>query len=610
MRNRIATGLLLLAVGALAACGRGRSASQEPHRVDASSQRTLASGTVVGFSESPKTFTWLGIPFAKPPVGPLRWRAPQPPEPWSGTREALSLGSACPQLANPLGDAPDAKKGSVTGHEDCLYLNVYAPRASADEAAARRLPVLFWIHGGGNSVGHAGPYDGSSLAGTYNVVVVTANYRLGPLGWFRQASLIADALNDDDRSGNWGTLDQIRALEWVRDDVAAFGGDPNNVTIFGESAGGEDVLALLLSPRAAGLFHRAICESGGTDTASLESAQNYTDDAAPGHEHSSAEATLRILFPGAARADARKRAEALRPSEVAVKLRAAPIDAIFAAYDAATDNRMGMLDLPEVLRDGAVVPTDDALALFEQGRWNRVPVILGSNRDELKLFMFGDPKQVRWWFGFLPRMRDPRRYELTAQYATLSWKRGGVDGPAEAMRATPGPDVFAYRFDWDEEPSFLGSDFGKLLGAAHGLEIPFVFRDFEGSPFHRLFTERNRVAREELADDMSSYWAQFAYSGTPGRGRSGQLPEWKPWDVTDGADKFIVFDTHADGGVRMDNHVVTKDTILSELAHDSRADERLRCEIFQGLVAHEAATLDDRAAAGCSEKGLASVAER
>ncbi|HTO70825.1 MAG TPA: carboxylesterase family protein [Myxococcota bacterium] len=605
MRKTAAACLLCLAFASFA-CSRSRPGTP-PRHADPASQRATTAGAVIGFSESPKTHTWLGVPFAKPPVGDLRWWPPQPPEAWTGVREALAPGSACVQLAGTLGDEPDAKKGTVTGHEDCLYLNVYAPRASADEAAGRRLPVMFWIHGGGNSVGHAAPYDGSSLAGTYNVVVVTANYRLGPFGWFLHPALAASAESDEERSGNWGTLDQIRALEWVRDNAAEFGGDPNNVTIFGESAGGNDVMSLLLSPRAAGLFHRAISQSGGLSTTTLAEAQNLVDDAPAGDERSSAEATLRILFPGVARDDARKQLAELRPSELAARLRAATPAEVFAGYSG-SDGFGGMVRLPMVLRDGAVLPGDDPLQLFEEGRWNRVPVMLGTNHDELKLFLFGDPKLVRYWFGFLPRLRDPKRYDVIAQYGTMSWKLRAVDAPAEAMLATPGPEVFAYRFDWDEEPSFLGSDYSRLLGAAHGLEIPFVFRSFDDSPFRRVFTERNRAGREELADAMSSYWAQFAYSGSPGRGRSGQLPEWKHWDTADGADKFIVFDTHAGGGVRMDNHPVTKQLLLGELARDSRADPALRCEIFQQLVDRKTVVADDREAAGCTQKALGSVA--
>ena len=177
-------------------------------------------------------------------------------------REALKLGSACPQLAGILSDTPDAKAGTVVGNEDCLYLNVYAPSGAANEVAKRKLPVMVWFHGGGNTVGHAGGYDGSELAARYGVVVVTTNYRLGPFGWFRQPALVEHAKGDE-ASGNWGTLDLIRSLEWVRENAAAFGGDPKNVTIFGESAGGTDVYSLLVSTRAEGLFHRAISQSGG-----------------------------------------------------------------------------------------------------------------------------------------------------------------------------------------------------------------------------------------------------------------------------------------------------------------------------------------------------------
>ncbi|MFI5315472.1 MAG: carboxylesterase/lipase family protein [Myxococcota bacterium] len=605
----IRVGLALLCAGIAVGCGRGR-VTHEAHGADPTSQRAIASGALVGFAQG-NTQTWLGIPFAKPPVGELRWRAPQPPEPWAGVRPALELGSACPQMANRLGDSPDAKSGTVIGREDCLYLNVFAPRSSVAEAAQRRLPVMLWIHGGGNSVGHAGTYDASALSGTRDVVVVTANYRLGPLGWFRHPALVADAANDDERSGNWGTLDLIRALEWVRDDIATFGGDPHNVTIFGESAGGTDVYSLLASPRAAGLFQRAISESGGTSTVSLAEAQNLKDDAAPGDENSSAEAALGILFPELARAEALTRVKALQPAEIAAALRAASPAQIFAAYSTGSEGSIGgMVRMPMVLRDGSVLPTDEPAQLFADGRYNRVPVIVGTNRDEIKLFFFGDPKLVRWWFGFLPRMRDPNRYEATAHYANVSWKLRGADDPAAAMRAIQGPSVYAYRFDWREEPSFLGSDYAALLGAAHGMEIPFVFRDFDGSFFGRLFTERNRAGREELSDAVSSYWAQFAYSGSPGRGRSGQLPEWKPWESEDGADKFMVLDTHAGGGVRMDNQAVTRAGMLAQLANDSRVDDALRCEIFQSLVDRKTLMAGDREASGCTAAGLASVATR
>jgi len=598
MRRRALVACLGLSM--LAACGRHASQAPPP-APDPSSQRELSTGSVVGFAARAGAQAWLGIPFAQAPVGELRWRAPRPPERWSGTRQALRAGSACPQNANRLGDAPEAKAGTVIGSEDCLYLNVYAPRATPHEVASRHLPVMVWIHGGGNTVGHAAGYDASVLAGKRGVVVVTTNYRLGPFGWFHHPALAAGAASPGDASGNFGTLDLIRALEWVRGEVAAFGGDPQNVTIFGESAGGTDVYSLLVSPLAKGLFQRAIAESGGLETASLAEATNRRDAAEPGDERSSAEVTPRILFPEAPHAEALKHVESLGAEEVASRLRAASPTQIFAAYNASGPERMGgMIRMPMVLRDGHVLPREESEKLLAEGLYNRVPVIAGTNRDEIKLFMFGDPKAVRWWFGFLPRMRDPERYGITAEYGTLGWKLTAVDEPAAIMRSVQGPSVYAYRFDWDEEPSFLGSDFSKLLGAAHGLEIPFVFEDFDTSFFGRMFTAQNLAGRQVLSDAMSSYWTQFAYTGDPGRGRDQSLPAWSAWDPNEGGPKFIVFDTAADGGVRMTDQPLTKEALLAKLASDSRLDDSLRCELFADYVKREMLVATDREASGCS----------
>jgi len=569
-------------------CSRNRAPAPAPHVADPSSRRAIATGELVGYADKNGTAQgWLGIPFAAAPVGELRWRPPQPPAQWSGVREALHIGSACPQLAGFLSDTPDAKPGTVVGHEDCLYLNVYAPRGSAAEVAKRKLPVMVWFHGGGNTVGHGGGYDGSELAARQDVVVVTTNYRLGPFGWFRHATLVRDATGDA-ASGNWGTLDLIAALEWVRDNAAAFGGDPNKVTIFGESAGGRDVYSLLVSKRAAGLFQRAISQSGGADSLGLDEAE--------AKKNSAGDVTARILG-----ADAK----ALAPEELARRLRAATPEQIFAAYTSdESEGFGGMIEMPTVFRDGSTLPLEKTETLFAAGAYNQVPAILGTNRDELKLFIWRNPQLVRWWFGVLPAFKDENRYQATSDYASASWKIGGADDPAAAMRAAQGPSVYVYRFDWDEEPKLLWSDFGKLLGAAHGMEIPFVFHDFTGG-FARLFTDANRAGREELADAMSSYWANFAWTGSPGRGRKGELPEWKPFDPADGADKQIVLDTRASGGIRMDPHRVTKASLLAQLAKDPRLDDALRCDLFRGMVEHNAFAASDGEAAGCPAPGVA-----
>ena len=318
---------------------------------------------------------------------------------------------------------------------------------------------------------------------------------------------------------------------------------------------------------------------------------------------------MQLLFAGQERKAAVERLESLPPAELAAKLRAATVEQIFAAYGALSGGGFGgMIRMPDVLRDGAVLPTEDPNELIAAGRYNRVPLMLGTNRDELKLFMFGDPKAVTWWLGFLPRAKDASHYDRVAEYATLGWKMGAVDGPAAALRKAQGPSVYAYRFDWDEEPKLLWSDFAQLLGAAHGMEIPFVFRDFHVSGFGRMFTDRNRAGRETLAAQISSYWAQFAYTGAPGRGRGGDLPEWTAWSSDEGAGKFIVLDTPAGGGLRMENKAVTKESLLAQLAADPRLDDKLRCELFQGYVEHDALVAADLPASGC--KNPESVAAR
>src|SRR5262249_8223242 len=190
-----------------------------------------------------------------------------------------------------------------------------------------RLPVMLWIHGGGNSVGHAGFYDGGNLAARENVVVVAINYRLGPFGWFRHPALRATATGEPERSGNFGTLDQVRALEWVRDNAAAFGGDPGNVTVFGESAGGTDVFALLLAAPARGLFHRGIVESGGLGFHAAETAEGFVDDARPSEANASGEVAARLLIAEGTvldRTAAKAKLATMSPKETATWLRGRP----------------------------------------------------------------------------------------------------------------------------------------------------------------------------------------------------------------------------------------------------------------------------------------------
>jgi para-nitrobenzyl esterase len=586
--SRLVVTALTFSVLALAACGGDGRETFRIAAADPATARTTPSGVVVGGEGRYGSHAWLGIPYAAPPVGALRWRAPRPAAPWSGTRESLAFGPPCPQYASPLGGVP-GDAGEIVGEEDCLTLNVWSPRFApgAVPGEGKRLPVMLWIHGGGNTIGATPFYDGGNLAASHGLVVVSVQYRLGPLGWMRQRALRADAKDAAEASGNFAVLDLVRSLAWVRDHVAAFGGDPGNVTIFGESAGGRNVYSLLLAPQARGLFHRAIVQSGGLWNARPEEAEDFGTSPIDGAVVQSAnEIAARLLVKaGQAKdaAEAKAKIGAMPDAELASFLRARSAQEVLGAYDVSPT---GMLRMPTGVGDGAVLPVGDGLDRFSRADgWNQVPVMIGTNHDENRLFLFGDPKWVKRYFGILPRFVDEQGFLTTADHLSRMWKATGADEPAMAMR-TNSDRVFVYRFDWDEEPSRLGADLSKMLGASHGFEIPFVFGHFDlGRAGNMIFTSENEPGRKELSHTLMSYWAAFARWGDPGRGATADLPEWTAWDPSPGAHKFVVLDTTAGGGVRMGSEPLTRADVVAGVDADPRlTSQRERCAVYRDLT--------------------------
>jgi para-nitrobenzyl esterase len=572
-------------LAALAACHR--TPAPTPLTADPESGRTLVGGTVVGGVDAYGAHVWRAIPYARPPVGAQRWRAPQPPAAWTGTRDALAPAPPCPQIPSVFGGVEATHGEKTVGQEDCLYLNVYAPRfaPAAVPAGGERLPVMVWIHGGGNVVGHGGRYEGGNLAVTEHVIVVTLNYRLGPFGWFRHAALRDESgLSDDDRSGNFGTLDLVRALAWLRENVTAFGGDPERVTIFGESAGARDVFTLVLSPRARDLFQRAIVQSGGTATTPVEEAERFADDTPPAHPNSSSEILLRLdraAHPGRSRADAKAALAAMPSAAIAAWLRGLSPAELLLAYP--REEQEGLIDVPQLFRDGTVLPSDDSLTAIRSGSYNRVPTIFGTNRDENKLFQALDPAFTWRLLGLVPVVRDHRLYDATARHVSRQWKARGADEPATLLHAFPQSPAFVYRFDWDEEPAALHLvDVGRLIGAAHGMEIPFVFGHWDlGSQTNLIFAASNEAGRVPLSRQMMGYWAEFARRGDPRNGGGAGAP-WEPF----GADgRFLVLDTGAGGGVRMERGTLTTDQVLAEVAQDpDLASAEEKCGVYRRLM--------------------------
>lgn len=452
---------------------------------------TLPCGELLGKSDD-SIAVWRGIPYAAPPVGPLRWRAPHPVKPWSGVRLALDNGDACWQDAAACTEMGGGSPGSLS--EDCLWLNVFAP-----VNPRQPLPVMVWLHGGGYTIGSAGLplYDGQALA-RRGVVVVSVNYRLGHFGFFSHPALRKE--QGDRPLANFALLDQIAALRWVSRHIHLFGGDPQRVTLFGESAGGRSVLSLMASPLAAGLFHQAAIQSAYTlDDVSLEKATARSE---------------RLVA-------------SILGSTLAATVDAEGLRAISAQQIAAVDPALNIDPVP-VTGDG-VLPKPMLDVLFA-GCQHPMPVLIGSNSDEAS---------VMAWFGLdlaaqIKRLRREQRlglgiirllYPGTQRDAALGrmvcrdmafTTLGQV--VMEAQRQVRQP-CWRYYFDYV-------SDSGRRLfpnGAWHGNEIPYVFDNLTAAPaaMGREFNAQDNLFAAAMAD----YWVTFArQAGKPESFIAGRVP--------------------------------------------------------------------------------------
>jgi len=438
---------------------------------------------------------------------------------------------------------------------------------------------MVWIHGGSNVGGSSSLYYGGNLAVEQEMVVVSINYRLGLLGFFSHPALREAAQSELDKSSNFGILDIVQSLKWIRENIAAFGGDPSNVTLFGESAGAMNTVTLLYSPLGKGLFHKAIVQSGNLRQTPVKVAEQFTDD--DRSEFSSSETAAKILLNrGAAETQERARemvAELDNPAFIQL-MNGASDDELIGTYTLDIGAR---IRVPQCIPDGIAIPEGSPWTLIADSQQvHKVPVILGSNRDEMKFFLGLSPAYVTIVPGSSIQIHDVQRYNLHARYLSDRWTTLGVDELALRL-STHNPDVFAYRFDWDEQPSYPEADFKEFFGAAHTMEIPFVFNDFEGmKAFAYHFTEQNRIERVQLAERMGEYWAEFAYTGKPGKGRSGTLPQWPSW----GAGNKLLLDAESDGGIRPQQNVLTMKSIYDRfLADDSFASPEEKTAFYQAM---------------------------
>ncbi len=449
------------------------------------------------FGHAANEIAFVGIPYAAPPVGNLRWKPPEPAAKWKGTRDATKFGPSCLQPA-----APNA--GNLKTSEDCLYANVWTPEFTS----SAKLPVMVWIHGGGNYEGRGqDPPLGPALA-RMGVVVVSFNYRLGVFGFLAHPALTAESPHHS--SGNYGLLDQIEALKWVRANISKFGGDPGVVTIFGESAGAADACLLMTSPLAAGYFQRAILESGdcqGTLTTALAKSIPYNFIHGSGEQQGTA---LSRHFGIASGAD-----------ELA-KLRAIPAGEILQAWIVDPDV------IVSAVVDGWVIPEQPAV-VFAQGKQAAVPILVGSNADEGTRFVGRDsPSTIEQYKKYLER--DTGKFsgeefaaypatsdaDVPAAYLRLQTEFFGYGAYSMARAVTrSGQKAYLYNFN------FAGPGEYAREGAFHTEELLFLADEFPGG------WPRGRD-EEKLGEAMRRYWVQFAKTGNP---NAKPNPVWPAYDL-------------------------------------------------------------------------------
>ncbi len=530
--------------------GSCMSPIQEKNSLTISTSSGITQGTL-----KQDVISWEDIPYAIPPVGDLRWRAPRSfssPELVIQPQEE----NGCLQEASIYAGIQGA---GIVGQEDCLYLDIKAPVNNLN----RRLPVMFWIHGGGNTSGIKDYYDFSELIRRHQVLVVTINYRLGPMGWFTHPA-IQGLQNGLDKTSNFGTLDIIEALKWVQKNIQNFGGDPDNVTIFGESAGGHNVLSLLASPMGEGLFHKAISQSGYTTTFTKEEAygsdrqnsrnNNLASDKVLSTHDLSGYGSIKNLFLS----NPQKYSE-----DYQRYLRSIDGKDLLETYKKISEDTYDRL--PILTRDGIAVHIDGMSAGLALARKkNNIPVIAGSNKDEISLWLATNRYFVDAFYPLtklvpLPKieLKKESLYKLWVKTRSQGWKLRGVDEPLMDLEKSGNNSLYAYRFDWDDQASSYFADFPSLIGSAHGIEISFITGDFKFGPIGRYVYPKGE-SRNQMQETMMNAWTTFAKTGVP---KTGKGVDWEKFDSSNR--KFLKLDS--DKHLSLDQEMLSLEFILGNI---------------------------------------------
>ena len=543
---RFRAGLLigfLLAFGmASRPAGAQEQAQQPPPGLPLGPVVNAPAGPVQGINNN-GVYGYLGIPYAQPPVGALRWQPPQPLPPWTHTRNATQFGPTCAQITT-----TGVFSGPPSSNEDCLFLNVFTPNPQP----SGKLPVLVWLHGGGNYGGESNDYDASKLASQGGLVVVSLNYRVGFFGF-----LANPALNSEGHPfGNYGLLDQQLVLKWVKDNIASFGGDPGRVTLGGQSAGSFDTAANVVSPLAAGLFNRAIFQSVVLDSLPLPAAERI----------GTAVSVATGCGPGAT-------------PEVAACLRSLPAEAILAVQG--TEAATSPLVVPLTIADGTILPSRGVFDAFRTGKFNHMPILSGFVHDEANFFeapqvyYSGKPiseedvtNYVQATYGAdAPKVLaafNPSSYP-TPQLALVAIRTPFYICPQFTINKAISSQVpfYAYQFNDETAPSYTPPlpDFEWL--AYHTGDIQYLFPGFHGGP--KGIPQTLNRQQKVLSDQLVAFWSNFARTGNP-----NLIGNW-PWPRYDASHPWS-------------SYYLSQDIPVLSWLRDAQISEENKCDFFAGLA--------------------------
>ncbi len=536
---------------------------------------STTSGISTGYVSN-KVVNWDDIPYAKPPTGDLRWKAPRLLNDFDNQNIITpQKDNFCVQEPSGLGGYDG--NGFFSGQEDCLYLDIKRPNGVNEEL----LPVMFWIHGGGNTSGLKDLYDFSKMVQKYDVIVVSINYRLGPFGWFTHPS-IQNLQSGVDKTSNFGTLDIIAALEWVKLNISLFGGDPENITIFGESAGGHNVLSLLVAKQARGLFHKAISQSGYTTTYSKQDAYKQKISSSTS-KHASWNIVNKIIKDKSL--DIIQEDDNVNVRKILKNLTA---EEFFKYYS----NKPSYENLAILTADEIVIPQIGLTEALSKSEYvYKIPIMAGSNKDEVKLWLASAEYFVDLDYSFLgsifgvPKViiNDKDAFNVFNSYRSRAWKIRGVDDPLRSLYISGNKDLYAYRYDWDDHRRFIIADFKELIGAAHATEIPLLTGNNNLVGDYGFLIYPKGPSKRFTSNNMMKFWTNFAKYGEPGVSTNGI--EWKKYSGQENIpSNYMVLDNRKN--LKMHTDKFSFSSLIKDIYYENALTNLEKCVVLLQMLTY------------------------